>query len=408
MEGMEKRKKDSNQMQFIILLVGIIFVAFNLRPAITSVGPIIGFIRDDIAISNGTAGLITSLPLIAFAVISPLVPNLARTFTKEKALIIGLSLIIIGILVRSIAVFILLMLGTFIVGAGIAICNVLLPSILKDRFPLKVAFLTSVYTTAMNIFAASASGLSHPLAVNLGLGWQLSLLVWTTPAILGIIVWVIIQKKYTERQEKIQLASGGVLSGNRMWKSSLAWFVAMNMGLQSIMFYVTISWLPEILHDYGISMETAGWLLSLTQLVGLPASFFLPILAGRVKQQSMIACSVGLCALLGYGGLLLGSSWPVLLVSLIFIGTALGGGFSLALTFIGLRSKDADQATDLSGMAQSLGYLLAAFGPFAIGSIYDLTSTWTVPLIVLMTVAMCIMFVGYQVGKDRFVFDNNK
>lgn len=408
MEGMEKRKRDSNQLQFIILLIGIIVVAFNLRPAITSVGPIISFIRDDIAISNGTAGLLTSLPLIAFAVISPLVPNLARTFTKEKALVIGLILIIIGILVRSVSVFILLLIGTFIVGAGIAVCNVLLPSVIKDRFPLKVALLTSVYTTAMNIFAASASGLSHPLAEGLGLGWQLSLLVWTTPAILAIILWVIILNKYTEREEKVQMVSGGVLSGNRMWKSPLAWIVAIYMGLQSTMFYVTISWLPEILHDYGMSMETAGWLLSLTQIVGLPASFFLPILAGRMQKQSIIASSIGICALLGYGGLLLGSSWLVLMLSLLLIGIALGGGFALALTFIGLRSKDGEQATELSGMAQSVGYLLAAIGPFAIGSIYDLTATWTVSLLVLMTVAACIVFFGYQVGKDRFVLENKK
>ncbi|GIO24506.1 MFS transporter [Oceanobacillus sp. J11TS1] len=407
MEGMEKGKKDSNQLQVVLLLVGIIVVAFNLRPAITSVGPIIGLIRDDIAISNGTAGLLTSLPLIAFAVISPLVPNLARTFTKEKALIIGLILIIIGILVRSIAIFILLLLGTFIVGAGIAICNVLLPSVIKDRFPLKVALLTSVYTTAMNIFAASASGLSHPLAGNLGLGWQLSLLVWTTPAVLAIVVWVIILNKYKEREEKVQMKSGGVLSGNRMWKSPLAWIVAIYMGLQSTMFYVTISWLPEILHDYGLSMETAGWLVSLTQLVGLPASFFLPILAGRMKRQYLIACSMGLCALVGYGSLLLGNSWLVLLFSLLLIGITLGGGFALALTFIGLRSRDAEQATELSGMAQSVGYLLAAVGPFAIGSIYDLTSTWTVPLLVLMTVGVFIIFFGYHVGKDRYVLDNN-
>lgn len=407
MEGMEKRKKDSNQLQFIILLVGIIAVAFNLRPAITSVGPIIGLIRDDISISNGTAGLLTSLPLVAFAVISPLVPNLARKFTKEKALIIGLILIIIGILVRSVSVFILLLIGTFIVGAGIAICNVLLPSVIKDRFPLKVALMTSVYTTAMNIFAASASGLTHPLAENLGLGWQLSLLVWTTPAILAIVLWLIILNRYT-REEKLPLASGGILSGNRMWKSPLAWIVATYMGLQSTMFYVTISWLPEILHNYGMSMETAGWLLSLTQIVGLPASFFLPILAGRVQKQSIIASSIGICALLGYSGLLLGNSWAILLFSLLLIGIALGGGFALALTFIGLRSKDAEQATELSGMAQSVGYLLAAIGPFVIGSIYDITSTWTVSLLVLMTVAALIVAVGYQVGRNRYVLENKK
>lgn len=127
-----------------------------------------------------------------------------------------------------------------------------------------------------------------------------------------------------------------------------------------------------------------------------------------MKKQSIVASSIGICAILGYGGLLLGNSWTVLMFSLLFIGIALGGGFALALTFIGLRSRDGEQATELSGMAQSVGYLLAAIGPFAIGSIYDLTATWTVSLLVLMTVAACIVFLGYQVGRDRFVLENKK
>lgn len=405
MEGLGKKRTSSSQLQFIVLVAGIIVVAFNLRPGITSVGPVIRFIRDDISISNGTAGLLTSLPLIAFAVISPLVPNLARKFTKEKALIIGLSLIIIGILVRSMAVFVLLLAGTFIVGVGIAICNVLLPSIIKDRFPLKVALMTSFYTTAMNIFAASASGLTHPFAAGLNLGWQVALLVWAIPALLAVVVWIFILNKFTQPQEKIKLSSRTVFSGNRMWKSPLAWIVAIFMGLHSIVFYVTVSWLPEILHDYGMSMETAGWLLSLTQIVGVPASFVLPLLADKMQKQSVIACSVGVSALLGYSGLLFGNSWGVMLISLLLIGITLGGGFALALTFIGLRSKDAEQATELSGMAQSFGYLLAAVGPFAIGFIYDLTASWTAALVILIVVGILICVFGYQVGKDRFVLD---
>ncbi len=219
------------------------------------------------------------------------------------------------------------------------------------------------------------------------------------------VIWMIIIRKDTTKEENITPSKKGILSGNRMWRIPLAWIVAAFLGLQSTLFYVTISWLPEILHNFGMSMATAGWLLSITQIIGLPASFAIPILAGKLQKQSFIACSIGVFSLIGYGGLLLGDSWAIIIFSLIFIGIALGGGFALALTFLGLRSKDAEQATELSGMAQSVGYLLAAIGPFAIGSIYDVTASWTFPLLTLIIIAVLLIIIGYQVGKDRYVID---
>lgn len=393
------------KMSVIILVAGILIVASNLRPTITSVGPVIGIIRDDIGISNGAAGLLTSLPLVAFALISPLVPKLARTLSKEQALIIGFVLIIAGALVRSTALFYLLLAGTLIVGAGIAICNVLLPSIIKDRFPLKVGIMTSIYTTVLSVCAAIGSGFSHPLTVSAGLGWQWSLLVWTIPAVIGIIVWIVILKKYTAKKSGMKTKSGGIFIGNPMWRDKLAWIVAMYLGLQSILFYVTISWLPEILHDSGVEMQTAGWLLSFTQLIGIPGNFFLPIIAAKMENQSVLGCLIGLMGITGYGMILFGESWWILVPGLVLIGLTLGGGFALALTFIGLRASNAEHATELSGMSQSIGYLLAASGPFVIGSIYDVTHTWTVPLITLMCVCVVIIVAGYQVGKNRYVLE---
>lgn len=389
----------------IIIIIGIIVVATNLRPAITSVGPIIGIIRDDVGISNGLAGLLTSFPLVAFAIMSPVVPKLARQSSKERALIIGFILIILGVVIRSTAFLYLLLIGTFIVGAGIAICNVLLPSIIKDRFPLKVGLMTSVYTTVLSTFAAIASGFSHPLTVGADFGWQMALLVWTLPAIAGIVIWGIILKKYTPKKSKATKKPGGIFIGNPMWREKLAWIVAVYLGLQSILFYVTISWLPEILHASGISMESAGWLLSFTQIIGMPGNFFLPILASKMKSQSILACIVGVLGISGYSLVLFGTFWPVLITGLVLIGLTLGGGFALALTLISLRARTPEHATELSGMSQSIGYLLAASGPFVIGAIYDITSTWTLPLLALIGTCIVIMFIGYQVGKDRYVLD---
>lgn len=393
-------------LQNLILTIGIIFVAFNLRPAITSIGPLIRLIRDDVNISNGTAGLLTSLPLITFAIVSPIVPKLSRKLTSEIALIIGLLLIIIGILIRSFAILTPLLLGTLIIGSGIAICNVLLPGIIKDNFPLKVALMTGIYSTAMNIFAASASGLSYPFTKMLNGNWQLSLQIWMIPAILAVLIWIYITRKNTVNNEgkQIQLESNNS-ANNRMWGSALAWQVATLLGLQSFLFYVTISWLPEMLISNGVSLTTAGWLLSFAQIIGLPASFLVPTFAGKVRSQSLIAVSMGLSAFFGYSGLLLGSSMPILIISITLIGITLNGGFALALTLLGLRAKTSEQASELSGMAQSIGYLLAAAGPFAIGIVFDLTTSWTVPLIVLILISTLIMIFGFLAGRNKYVLN---
>lgn len=393
-------------LQNLILTIGIIFVAFNLRPAITSIGPLIRLIRDDVNISNGTAGLLTSLPLITFAIVSPIVPKLSRKLTNEIALIIGLLLIIIGILIRSFAILTPLLLGTLIIGSGIAICNVLLPGIIKDNFPLKVALMTGIYSTAMNIFAASASGLSYPFTKMLNGNWQLSLQIWMIPAILAVLIWIYITRKNTVNNEgkQIQLESNNS-ANNRMWGSALAWQVATLLGLQSFLFYVTISWLPEMLISNGVSLTTAGWLLSFAQIIGLPASFLVPTFAGKVRSQSLIAVSMGLSAFFGYSGLLLGSSMPILIISITLIGITLNGGFALALTLLGLRAKTSEQASELSGMAQSIGYLLAAAGPFAIGIVFDLTTSWTVPLIVLILISTLIMIFGFLAGRNKYVLN---
>ncbi|SDQ24225.1 CynX/NimT family MFS transporter [Virgibacillus salinus] len=386
-----------------LLIAGIIIVAFNLRPAITSVGPLIGIIRDDVGLSNWSAGILTSLPLVAFAVMSPVAPKLGNRFSNERTLIAGLILLLFGITVRSFPFAALLFIGTLFVGLGIAICNVLLPGVVKEKFPTKVALMTSVYSTAMGIFAATASGLSIPFARGLNMGWQFALIIWTVPAIIGIIIWMYLSKKNkADNDVEMQYVT---VSDNRMWKSPLAWQVACFMGLQSFMFYVTISWLPEILHDYGVSMGTAGWMLSFMQFIGLPASFFVPMIAGRFKSQRGIVLVMTTCALGGYGGLLIGKSYAVMVISTILIGITLSGSFALALAFLGMRARNSRQAAELSGMAQSLGYTLAAVGPMFIGYLYDVTHVWTVPLLTLIGVALLVMVFGMGAGRNRYVLD---
>ncbi|MEC2160570.1 CynX/NimT family MFS transporter [Virgibacillus halodenitrificans] len=400
---LHQNTKQYDKTYRVLLFIGIIVVAFNLRPAITSIGPLIGIIRDDVGLSNWSVGLLTSLPLIAFAIMSPIVPRLANRYTNERIMMVGLILLAIGISARSISLISLLFAGTLFVGLGIAICNVLLPGVIKDKFPARVALMTSLYSTAMGIFAAAASGLSIPIATGMDLGWKFALLIWSLPAIIGIFIWVYLNKNNNKEQtEEINYINP---SENRMWKSPLAWHVAAFMGLQSFLFYVTISWLPEILHDYGMDIAHAGWMLSMMQFIGLPASFFVPVIAGKFKSQRPIVIVMASCSVIGYSGLLLGNSYVMLVISTVIIGIALSGTFALALAFLGMRAKNAKQAAELSGMAQALGYVLAAAGPIFIGYLYDLTHLWAIPLITLIIIALMVMAFGLSAGRDVYVLD---
>lgn len=397
-------KEQQNRLYSTMLIIGIIFVAINLRPGLTAIGPLMGIIRDDLGLSNWSVGLLTGLPLIAFSLISPMVPKLGRQLTNERTMILGLLILALGISVRSISMIVFVFLGTILVGLGIATCNVLLPGVAKEKYPTKMALITSTYSTVMTIFAAAASGISIPLADGLSLGWQYTLFFWAIPAGLGAIIWFYLYKR---KGASPHASPQHITSkkGDQIWRSMLAWQVALFMGLQAILFYVVISWLPEILIDNGVSITTAGWFLSYTQTIGIPSSFLVPVIADRMKNQRGIVIFFGIASLLGFSGLLLGNSLLILILSTTLIGIVLPGNFALALMLFGLRARIARHAAELSGMAQAVAYILAAAGPVLFGLLYDITKAWTIPIITLLGVTLLVVFFGLRASEDRFVFD---
>jgi len=385
----------------VLLITAVILVAFNLRAAITSVSPLIGLLRESLSISNWSIGILTSLPLIAFAIMSPIVPKLSSRFTNEITLIAGMCILSLGIIIRSIPFISLLFIGTVLIGIGIAISNVLLPGIIKERFPSQVPLMTSIYTTAMSLFAAIASGVSIPLAIGAGLGWEFALGIWILPALACIVIWVYFVK-YRRSADEIKLYYVKA-DDIRMWCSPLAWQVAIFLGLQAFSYNALITWLPEILIDYGVTSESAGWMLSFNQFIGLPASLVIPIIAGKFKSQRGIILILCILALGGYIGLLSGESYTVMLWSVGLIGVAYGGLFPLSLAFLAMRTKTAMQAAKLSGMAQAIGYSLAAIGPILLGSLVDVTGTWTFSLFILLFTTVLTAIVGFGAGRDRVV-----
>lgn len=399
--GSEKQTR-SNQILFII---AIMVAGFNLRPAITSVGPLLGTIRDQIGLENWSAGTITSLPLIAFAVTSPFAPKIARRIGNSRGILLGLILLATGIGIRSVPYTATLFIGTAIIGVGIAMMNVLLPAVIKEKFPHKVGSMTSAYSTSMAVFAATASGLSVPLAKGANLGWELALLSWGLLAIIGIIIWTVVLRKETPTiKNEINLKTDTPIGGN-LWKSTLAWQVTFFMGLQSFIFYVVVSWLPEMMQDFGFSETSAGWLVSYTQFIGLPSTFLAPILAEKYNNQQGIVVGIGGLLTIGFTGLAFGGPLPLIFLWITLIGIASGASISLSLAMLGMRAKNASEAGKLSGMAQSVGYIFAATGPMFIGLLFDLTHSWMSPFISLIIVSVLLTVAGLGAGRDKYVLE---
>jgi CP family cyanate transporter-like MFS transporter len=375
---------------------GLVLLAANLRPAITSVAPLIGEIRADTGVSNGVAGLLTTLPLLAFGVLSPIAPRLARVFGVERVLLASMLALAAGILVRSAGALAALFLGTALLGAAIAVGNVLLPGIVKREFPERIGLMTSVYSTALGISAALAAGVSAPVAQLVG--WRGALALWALPTLLAAVAWV--PHLRSGRPENASARTSRGVSD--LWRSLLAWQVTLFMGLQSLAYYVTLTWLPEILRDEGLSVARAGWMLGLSQAVAIVTMFLAPVLAGRRSSQQDVVVAAAALSAAGILGLLVAGGTATALW-IVLLGLGQGACFSLALAFFALRAPDPEHAAALSGMAQSVGYLLAAFGPALFGVLRDATHAWTIPLELLLAVVVCLLIAGLGAARDAHV-----
>ena len=391
--------RGSSRVWRVLLVLGIVLLAANLRPAFTALSPLIGEIRADTGISNGVAGLLTALPLLVFGLLSPIAPRLAGRFGMESVLLASMLVLAAGILLRSAGTVAALFLGTVILGAAIAVGNVLLPSLVKREFPERAGLMTSTYSTALAVSAAIAAGASFPIADQVGVGWQVSLALWALPAFVAVLAWLP-QIRGGRGANDYARASHGV---GDLWRSALAWQVTLFMGLQSLGYYVTLTWLPAILQEEaGMDASRAGWMLALAQAVGIASMFLAPVLAGRrPSQQGVVVAAVTLA---GSGALgLLVAAGTVTALWVVLLGLGQGACFSLALTFFALRAPDSEHAATLSGMAQSVGYLLAAVGPFLFGVLRDATHAWSVPLALLFAVAVCLLITGLGAARDAHV-----
>lgn len=384
-----------------VLILGIVLVAANQRAAITSVGPLIGNIRETTGLSNSLAGLLTTVPLLAFALLSPIAPKLSQRYTPERVVLVSLFVLLIGLISRSLSAEGpgMLFVGTLLIGLAISIFNVLIPSLVKRDFANNVGLMTGIYAVSMNLCGALASGISIPLARTVGLGWQGSLLCWCSLTVLAIFSWL---PRLRSSQKKPWSTAQKMNEGKSFWRSGLAWQVTAFMGLQSIMFYMLVAWLPDILSSRGMSEDTSGWMLSLLQFSMLPFTLIVPIIASRMRDQRPLVFLTVVLFLIGISGLFMEDTSLVPLW-IIIIGIAGACAFSLSMIFFSLRTKNSQEAAELSGMAQTIGYLLAAIGPLLFGLLHDLTHNWTVPLLLLLVATFFLLLAGIGAGRNKYV-----
>jgi CP family cyanate transporter-like MFS transporter len=384
----------------VLLAGGVILVAINLRPAAASIGPVLDRIQSDTGLSSGWAGALATLPVLCFGLLAPLAPPLARRLGVHTAIAVALVALVAGMLLRLVPGDVFLFAGTALAGAAIATGNVLLPVIVRRDFPDRTGSAMALYTTSLIAFAALSAGVTVPLANGLGGGWRPGLGIWAIPAAVAALAWLpaLVRRDATGDADDPNGARTPTV--RPLLRQPLAWQVTLFFALQSGGFYATLAWLPDIFRSHGASDARAGFLLSLSIVVGLLTSTTVPGLATRMRDQRRlvaVCCAVWAAGLTGI--LVAPMSAPYLWVVLLGLGQ--NSIFPLALMLIVLRGGSVATTEGLSTLAQSVGYMIAAIFPLAVGALHGATGSWTPSLILLLVLLAPQLAFGLAAGRDR-------
>lgn len=388
----------AHRRQQAFLLVGLVVLSLNLRPAAVSVGPVLHELRRGLSMGATTAGLVTTLPVLSFAVFGALAPWCARALGIHRVMLASLVCTAAGLAIRAYAGSSGPFIGATILALmGMATANVLLPSLVKLHFPGRIGLLTGIYTTALAIGLTAASVLTVPIA-QAGGSWRVGLGSWAVLALLAALPWL----GLIHRDVRPTEPRGQAIATRELVRSPLAWSMAVLFGCQSMQAYAVFGWLPQIFRDAGFSAQVAGFLLGVATATSIPLSFVLPGIAVRSRSQAPLIMGLCGCYVAGYLGLIAapraGWVWAVL----IGIGTSI---FPLVLTMIGMRARTSGGTAALSGFTQSVGYLIAAIGPFLTGWLYGVSGGWTVPLLVLIAFLVPQLVAGLRVSRECYVED---
>jgi CP family cyanate transporter-like MFS transporter len=403
--------------EIALLVIAVAAAGLNLRTAITSLPPLFPDLQTRLHLSSATLSLLAATPVICFGVVSAFAAWLNRRFGEELILLVALIVLTAGLLLRGADPGALLFPGTILATSAIAILNVLLSSMVKRRWPERAGLLIGIYLTALSVGAILSSLLSVPLYRSSGGSVPLALGVWAAPAALAVLLWLP-QLGYrtagrVPATPQVRPADAGVTAAAapsvtpvtpgpaarlQVYRYALTWQVTAFMGLQSLLYYAALSWLPTLFQDRGDSAVTAGNLLALMGVGNLATSLVVPVLAHRRPGQralvvpSLIGTAVGLAGSL-WGPLGSAPFWVLIL------GFAQGSCLGLAIFFMLARAPDPGVAASLSGFAQSVGYLAAAAGPLEVGLLHTATGSWNVPVSLLLVLSAAELITGLYAAR---------
>jgi MFS transporter, CP family, cyanate transporter len=379
--------------------VGIGAVSLNLRIATSAISPLLPTIRHDTGLSAAAGGLLVTIPLLCFGSLALLAPRLARRFGAEYVIGAALGLLVAGILLRSAPSIAALFCGTLLLGAAVTGGNVLLPVVIKRRFDQRTGPVTGLYSTGITAGAAIGAGLTVPLMHATGWSWRTTLALWAIGAALALLIWLPQMVTAHSGHGGLPLRHTRV---GQLWRDPLAWQVTLFFGLQSLVYNAAATWLPSVFVSHGLSQAKGGLLLAILNLAGMVTTFALPVLAARRPAQGDLVMATVVFLAIGVVGLLVA---PVggAVVWMVMLGLGQGATLGLALTLILLRTTDGGHAAELSGMAQTFGYLVSALGPVGLGIVHDVTGGWTWPLLVLLFLLVPLLVVGLGASRHRYV-----
>jgi CP family cyanate transporter-like MFS transporter len=378
-----------------LLAVGVTLAAANLRPAVTTLASVLGDVRAGLGVSAGWISLLTAVPTLCFGLAAFAAPWLGRRVGLSKAVTYALVLLTLGLVLRVLDGPFVVLGGTFIACAGIAVCNVLIPVVVKDSFPTRLGLITGIYTAALAAGAGLGAALTPPMEAFFG-SWRGAVGAWALLSLAALVLWLAGANRGVAGRVEDDVQRRSLV------RSPLAWVMTLFFGVQALFAYTVMGWLPQILQDSGVAKTTAGVLLAITVVLGVPVSLIVPPLAARRPSQTGLVVVLGLVAVAGVLGLAVAPTFsPALWIVLVGIG--MGGIFPLAIVMVSLRTATTADASSLSAMTQSIGYLLAGIGPFALGMLRDATGTWTASMGVLAGLVVLITVLGAIAGRPRTV-----
>lgn len=380
----------------------VLWVSGNLRSPITSVGPVLTEISQALDLSNFQSSLLTSIPLLMFASCSILISRLSAGRNISHVLLTGLFILGLGTLLRIYGNVFTLLSGSVLVGLGICIGNVMTPGYIKSNLPRHIGSMTGLFAVAMNLMAAFASGFSINIGKWTSMGWRGSIGIWIVLVVISLII-ILIELGFKKRKTIDTLQAER--STFNMFRSRQAWQISIFMGLQSVVYYSVVSWLPAVLVHYGMPKSETGWVLFTFQISSLPLTFIGPVIANRMKDQRSLIIFI---AIVMMSSVLL-FAWAGLqytYLAAILLGISNGISFSLSLFFFSIRTRSSANAIKLSGMAQSIGYFIAAFGPAVFGALHDADESWKSSFYFLALNVILLVYFGLNAARNRFVEDH--